>query len=161
FDADLEHATGFRVDRGLPQLLRIHFAQALEALDGSALLRFVQQPGADVSEAEHAARRVAATDDGTRLQLEFRQLLPDRQDGTELDTTEERLRHDPDVAEAMLHALDFDRRALLVQSRPEAKRVRRLAQATGAEAPGQAVQPALHQGGVGPDRFGHRRVLEH
>src|SRR5256885_7075875 len=43
-DLDLHEAPGFRVDRGLPQLLRIHLTQALVALDGLTLARLVEQP---------------------------------------------------------------------------------------------------------------------
>ncbi len=42
FDPHLQHPARVGVDGGFPQLLGVHFTQALEALDLPALLRFFQ-----------------------------------------------------------------------------------------------------------------------
>ena len=61
-DAHLEQAARFRIDRGFPQLLGIHFAQALEALDLATLLRFFHQPCVRIGEARDRLRAIAADD---------------------------------------------------------------------------------------------------
>jgi hypothetical protein len=50
FDPHLQQAAGVRVHRGFPQLFRVHFAEALEALDLAAFLGFFQQPGLGLGE---------------------------------------------------------------------------------------------------------------
>src|SRR5690606_4325559 len=63
-DPHAQQAAGIRVDRGFPQLLGGHFAQALEALDLATLLGLVHQPGLGLGEARDRLAAVAADDLG-------------------------------------------------------------------------------------------------
>src|SRR5687767_15101164 len=66
-DADLQQPARFGVDRRLPQLLGIHLAEALEALDRAALLRLLDQPRVRFVEIAHRMRASAAHDARARL----------------------------------------------------------------------------------------------
>src|SRR5207342_2467292 len=59
--AYLQQAARFRIDRGIPQLLGVHFTQALEALDLAALLGFLEQPRLRFGEAQNRCSRLPRT----------------------------------------------------------------------------------------------------
>src|SRR5574337_357771 len=89
-DTDLQQASGIGIHRGVPQLLRVHFTQALEALDAAAFLGFFQQPVARFGEAEDAARGGAASHYRVSLD-QTSKLLADRQNRAKLGAAEKRL----------------------------------------------------------------------
>src|SRR3546814_8642546 len=67
-DSDLQQATGLRIDRGIPQLLRFHFTQPLETLDRTPLLGFLKQPDLRSCKALDAWTLAATAHAGTGLQ---------------------------------------------------------------------------------------------
>ena len=50
FQFDLKQGAGIRIHRGFPQLLRVHFAQALESGDGEIFLRVFDDVVQDVDD---------------------------------------------------------------------------------------------------------------
>src|SRR5689334_3282881 len=59
-DADLQQTSGIRIDGGFPQLLRIHFAEALEARDRAAALGLFHEPRVRLREIADALALAAA-----------------------------------------------------------------------------------------------------
>src|SRR3990167_8488819 len=68
FDTHLEHAAYFRVHGGFPELIRVHFAETLIALDAMALGAFGHQPGQCILEGADVLLALAALHKGTFFQ---------------------------------------------------------------------------------------------
>src|SRR5690606_31502066 len=148
-DPHAQQAPCFRVDRGVPELLGVHLAQALEALDGAALPGLLHQPLLHLAEVADRLAATAAADFGAGLQQAV-ELAGDIGDGAQFAAQQLGRRQYLGGAQAVLLAVHQQGggQATLVIGGLDLEAVAGAAQAAAVEARFQLAAPAVQAGRV-------------